>query len=113
MRRLVVALASVVVAAGCAYLPIARIPADKEGALVVRCREVHGWFQRDQRWLMVVWVWSKSGTIPEHPGNLEVTGSCDWSVARTAIDMVDPPKGPQAPQGPQDYRPPDPDTLPP
>jgi len=94
----------------CAYLPIARLPAGKEGALVVRCREVHGWFNRDQRWLMVVWVWSKSGTIPEHPGNLEVTGSCDWSVARTAIDVLDPPK---VQHGEQEYRPADPDTLPP
>jgi hypothetical protein len=94
---------------GCAYLPIARLPADKEGALVIRCREVQGWFNRDSRWLMIVWVWSKTGTIPEHPGNLEVTGSCDWSIARQAIDVVDPP--PAVPHGEQQYRPPD--TRPP
>jgi hypothetical protein len=99
--RLNALLATVLISA-CTYLPIARLPADKEGALVIRCREVKGWFQRDSRWLMIVWVWSKTGTIPEHPGNLEVTGSCDWNVARTAIDVVDPP--PEVPPGTQKYR---------
>jgi hypothetical protein len=81
-------LAALLCVSGCAYLPIARLPADKEGALVIRCREVHGWFNRDQRWLMVVWVWSKTGTIPEHPGNLEITGTCDWSVVRAAAEQI-------------------------
>ena len=67
---------------GCAWYPIARIPADKEGALVVRCREVKGWFGRDSHWLMVVWVWSKTGTIPDNPGNLEIDGECAWRVER-------------------------------
>jgi hypothetical protein len=96
--------------ASCAYLPIARLPADKEGALVIRCREVKGWFARDSRWLMIVWVWSKTGPHLEYPGSLDVTGSCDWSVVRAAIEARDGPPG--LPHGEQEYRPQD-DTRPP
>ena len=60
------------------------MPSDKEGALVVRCREVKGWFGRDSHWVMVVWVWSKTGTIPENPGNIEIDSECRWSVEREA-----------------------------
>jgi hypothetical protein len=63
-------------------MPIARLPADKEGALVIRCREVKGWFGRDSHWLMMVWVWSKTGTIPDNPGNLEIDSACAWRVER-------------------------------
>jgi hypothetical protein len=108
-RRNRLAAACCLLLSSCAYLPISRLSADKEGALVIRCREVKGWFQRDSRWLMIVWVWSKTGTLPENPGNLEVTGSCDWSVARQAIDVVDPP--PEVSHGEQEYRPDD--TRPP
>jgi hypothetical protein len=105
IMRAAIALGLLVLISGCAYLPIARLPADKEGALVIRCREVKGWFGRDSRWLMVVWVWSKTGTLAELPGNLEVTGTCDWSVARQAIDVLDPPLA--VPPDSQKYRPDD------
>ena len=83
MRRLRgAALVAGLLLTSCAWYPIARIPEGKEGALVVRCREVKGWFGRDSHWVMIVWVWSKSGTIPENPGNLVVDGDCAWRVER-------------------------------
>ena len=51
----------------------------------MRCREVKGWFGRDSHWLMVVWVWSKTGTIPDNPGELEIDPTVSWSVNRTGI----------------------------
>ncbi len=80
MRTAIIALCCVLT--GCAMYPIARLPSDKEGALVVRCREVKGWFGRDSHWLVIMWVWSKTGTIPDNPGNLEIDGECAWRVER-------------------------------
>ena len=81
MKALILALACALTS--CAMYPIARLPSDKEGALVVRCREVKGWFGRDSHWLMVVWVWSKTGTIPDNPGEILIDPDCAWSVNRT------------------------------
>jgi hypothetical protein len=63
-------------------VPVGKIPSDKEGALVIRCHQYKGWIRKDSRWLVVVWVWSKTGTIPDNPGTLEIDGSCNWRVNR-------------------------------
>ena len=81
MRLAIIALCCALLTS-CAWYPIARMPSDKEGALVVRCREVKGWFGRDSHWVMIVWVWSKTGTIPDNPGNLEIDSECAWRVER-------------------------------
>ena len=72
----------------CAWYPIARMPSDKEGALVVRCREVKGWFGRDSHWVMIVWVWSKSGALPDNARQLEIDSECQWSVEREAGPQI-------------------------
>jgi len=68
--------------AGCAWVPVAHIPADKEGALIIRCHAYKGLIRRESRWMVIVWVWSKSGAIPDNPGNLEIDPDCGWSVER-------------------------------
>ena len=70
--------------AGCgAWIPIGRIPADKEGALIIRCHSYKGIIRKESRWMIIVWVWSKSGTIPDNPGDLEIDADCAWRVERT------------------------------
>ena len=96
MRPLILALCCAI--ASCAWYPIARMPSDKEGALVVRCREVKGWFGRDSHWLMVVWVWSKTGTIPDNPGNIEIDSECRWSVEREVGHVTLSPRPPGSAQ---------------
>ena len=82
LQLLAAAITALVLLASCAWYPLARLPSDKEGALVVRCREVKGWFGRDSHWVMIVWVWSKTGALPEAPGSLEIDSECRWSVER-------------------------------
>jgi hypothetical protein len=70
---------------GCAWIPIPRVPAGKEGALIIRCHQVHGWFGRDTSWVSVVWVWSADVTIPENPGNVIIDDKCQWKAQREVI----------------------------
>ena len=83
MKSLILALCCVLTS--CAMYPIGRLPADKEGALVMRCREVKGWFGRDSHWLMVAWVWSKTGAMPDNPGEIEIDPDCNWRISRPTI----------------------------
>ena len=88
MRLIVICSLALLLLSSCAWFPISHIPSDKEGALVVRCREVKGWFGRDSHWLMIVWVWSKTGALPEVPGSLEIDSECRWAVEREADSRI-------------------------
>ena len=72
--------------AGCAWYPITRIPADKEGALVIRCHSYKGIIRKESRWMIIIWVWSKSGALPENPGALAIDSDCAWRVEREVTD---------------------------
>jgi hypothetical protein len=69
---------------GCMWLPTARIPADTEGVLVIRCREVHGWFDRDSHWMVMTWAWRKTEADAAPPGSFKVDDQCNWQVIRDA-----------------------------